>query len=51
MELDFKLFEVIIDQVRNVGNYICMLVVKFCSVFDFNELDSIIVKCKYWIEV
>ena len=50
-ELDFKPLEVTTDQVRNAGNYTCMLAVKLRSVLDLNESDSTIVKCKHWIEV
>lgn len=49
-ELDFKPLEVTTDQVRNAGNYTCMLAVKLRSVLDLNESDSTIVKFAPWFE-
>ncbi|XP_068740248.1 hemicentin-1-like isoform X4 [Montipora capricornis] len=49
-KLGFKPLEVTTDQVRNAGNYTCMLAVKLRRVLDLNESDSTIVKFAPWFE-
>ncbi|XP_068740246.1 hemicentin-1-like isoform X2 [Montipora capricornis] len=49
-ELGFKPLEVTTDQVRNAGNYTCMLAVKLHKELDLNESDSTIVKFAPWFE-
>ena len=46
-KLKFKSIVVNTDQVRNAGNYTCVLAVKMYNVLDHNESDSTVVTCTY----
>lgn len=49
-KLKFKSIVVNTDQVRNAGNYTCVLAVKLYSVLDHNESDSTVVTFLPWFE-
>ena len=54
-KLKFKSIVVNTDQVRNAGNYTCVLAVKLYNVLDHNESDSTVVTCTYrlssWVHI
>ncbi|XP_067056389.1 cell adhesion molecule DSCAM-like [Acropora muricata] len=49
-KLKFKSIVVNTDQVRNAGNYTCVLAVKLYNVLDHNESDSTVVTFLPWFE-
>lgn len=49
-KLKFKSIVVNTDQVRNAGNYTCVLAVKLHKVLDYNESDSTVVTFLPWFE-
>ncbi|XP_067056394.1 cell adhesion molecule DSCAML1-like isoform X2 [Acropora muricata] len=49
-ELEFKSIVVNTDQVRNAGNYTCVLAMKLYNVLDHNESDSTVVTFLPWFE-